>query len=129
MPCGQCMKKRAIFELDVGAEWVPFPLDFLWRQIVAQPFLGVFTRLVGGDVCFDVMSCVALLPVVILPPKSPHQDPAFGRVHRSPHDSGARYCVDYAGIGDASAFAHRDYNTRDELLADLAAIEEHRAQG
>ncbi|OAT69730.1 hypothetical protein AWB85_19480, partial [Mycobacteroides immunogenum] len=43
-------------------------------------------------------------------------------------DSGAPYSVDYAGIGDASTFAHRDYNTRDELLADLAAIEEHRAQ-
>lgn len=43
-------------------------------------------------------------------------------------DSGAPYCVDYAGIGDASTFAHRDYNTRDELLEVLAAIEEHRAQ-
>jgi hypothetical protein len=44
-------------------------------------------------------------------------------------DSGAPYCVDAAGIGDARTFAHSDYNSRDELIADLAAIEEHRAQG
>lgn len=47
---------------------------------------------------------------------------------RDPDSIRAPYRVDYAGIGDALTFGHRDYNTRDELLAELEATERHRAQ-
>lgn len=44
---------------------------------------------------------------------------------------GAAYQVEYAGIGDAyigsADFPTRDYPDRDQLLADLSAIESHRA--